>query len=102
MSRAPELEIESESLESAFEPAFEPKLAWDKRSPAQPLTAPAAAAPDLVSALAVPERNLLAAAARAAEFTATFGAGVVVLESVAAFLPFSLHFSRSSTNSRAL
>src|SRR5260370_26134081 len=66
-----------------------------------PLTAPAAAAPALVSALAAPERNLLAAPARAAEFMATFGAGVALFESAAAFL-LSLHFSRSSTDSPAL
>src|ERR1019366_432085 len=55
-----------------------------------------------LAALEAAETNLLAAAARAAEFTATFGAGVVFLESVAAFLPFSLPFSRPSTSSRAL
>jgi len=47
------------------------------------------------------DANLLAAAARAAGFTAIFGGWVVRLGS-AAFLLFSLHFSRSSSNSRAL
>src|SRR5450631_2655719 len=47
------------------------------------------------------ETNLLAAAARAAELTATFGVCAVFLGSVVAFLPLSLHFSRSSTSSRA-
>ena len=53
------------------------------------------------TALDSAETNLLAAAARASGLTATFGAAVVFLESVP-FLPFSLHFSRSSTSSRAL
>src|SRR5260221_10366819 len=48
------------------------------------------------------ETNLLAAAARAAEFTPTLGAGVVFLGSVAVFFPFFLHFSSSSTRSRSL
>src|ERR1019366_4174936 len=45
----------------------------------------------------------LAAARRSAELTAIFGAEAAFLASGAAFwLPFSLHFSRSSKSSRAL
>ena len=107
ISRAPEFELE-----------FKLEFVLDTRAAPPPVTAPAAAAEALVpaaggavrertgaSGLAVPEAaetNLLAAAARSTEFTATLGACVVFLESVAAFLPFSLHFSRSTTSSRAL
>src|SRR5208337_2865757 len=48
------------------------------------------------------ETNLLAAAARAAELTARPGAGFAFFDSVTAFLPFSLHLSKSSNSSRAL
>src|SRR6266404_4302071 len=47
--------------------------------------------------------NLLAAAARAAGATGAMGALTAgLLASVLDFLPFSLHFSKSSTSSRAV
>src|SRR5208282_375755 len=59
-----------------------------------------------LAVLEADETNLLAAAARAARLTETFGDRVVFLVSVAVFLPLplplSLHFSRSTTSSRAL
>src|ERR1019366_7825590 len=56
-----------------------------------------------LAALEAAATNLLAAARRSAELTAIFGAEAAFLASGAAFwLPFSLHFSRSSKSSRAL
>src|ERR1700687_535125 len=125
MSRAPEFESAFESdFAPKPESDSTSKLALDVLAALRPVTAPAVAAAALASAAggadcartdASPpvetgeadlggtglgaseagETNLLAAAARAAEFPATFGACVGFLESVGAFLLFSLHVSRS-------
>src|ERR1019366_124379 len=110
--RPPEFESEFE-FEAEFESKLESKFALgddeDEDEPRNPPPLAAAAAAALVSAaggsivLEAAATNLLAAARRSAELTAIFGAEAAFLASGAAFwLPFSLHFSRSSKSSRAL